>query len=276
MRLSLALLALALAVTGSVAAIQRSLGPNPSAAAIVASSSSAGAAATAAGEPTPNPSAPSPTPIFGCHDAPVATQGPGDAAPTRLGASGPATATVPATASGAPTTSSAPAGSAQPGAAAVATTGGAAAGGTPAGGTAACNPTPEQAAAAQKLVDDTRAAIARFPTPADAVAAGYVVSWSDNSTYTRVSHYANWSYWNDGLDPSHVEGLLYGYTQHHGTLLIGGFYLADGDQRPDPGGCLMHWHQHDGQGPWMLHVWTVPMPGGPFAENPDPAYIASL
>jgi hypothetical protein len=261
LKLALALLALSLAVTGCVTALQRGAGSTPAAEALAASAPSVANA--------PPETAPPPAPqSVACHDAPVATEAANSSVPIPLRAPAPVTdRVVPASAVPAP----------RPAAPTATAPANPAAGATDVGA-AACNPTPDQAAAAQKLVDDTRAAIARFAHPGQAVAAGYVVSWSDNAAYTRVSHYTDWNYWNDGrvLDPSHVEGLLYGNTDHHGTILIGAFYLAEGDSRPTPGGCLMSWHRHDGQGPWMMHVWTVPMPGGPFADNPDPAYIASL
>jgi hypothetical protein len=79
------------------------------------------------------------------------------------------------------------------------------------------------------------------------------------------------------LDPARPEGLLYGRTDHHGLVLIGAFYLMEpGEHGPQPGGCLTTWHTHNGNGIEMLHVWTVDMPGGPFANEWDPAYIASL
>ncbi|MBV9039960.1 MAG: hypothetical protein JOZ68_03090 [Acidimicrobiia bacterium] len=253
------MLSVLLAATGSAVALQRSGAATPSGAALVAATAPAGSAAPPA---TTAPATPPPT--FACHDAPAATQAADGSPAIRLRAAAkPTTSTTTV----APVSTPAPAAPAAMSAAAA-----------PSLADASCHPTPDQAAAAQKLVDDTRAAIARFDRPSDAVMAGYVASWSDNSAYTHVAHYTNWNYWNDGrvFDPNHVEGLLYGYTARHGTILLGAFYLAEGDNKPDPGGCLMQWHQHNGSGPWMMHVWTVPMPGGPFDPDPDPAYIASL
>ena len=54
---------------------------------------------------------------------------------------------------------------------------------------------------------------------------------------------------------------------------------------PDVGGCLTHWHTHpeiflsrpgENGSPLMLHVFTVPMKGGPFAHDPDPESVRDL
>lgn len=54
---------------------------------------------------------------------------------------------------------------------------------------------------------------------------------------------------------------------------IGAMYIVPeaSDVGPQIGGCLTQWHDHgppfapDGETtPQMLHVWTIPMPDGPF------------
>ena len=165
---------------------------------------------------------------------------------------------------------------------------------TPAGGPAAvpaahhadgsCQPTEEQARAAQKLVDDTRAGIARFSDTNKATLAGYQPDNVQTGAYWNYVHYVNWNEVNDEtvLDPSKPESLLFGQTDKHGWVLIGAMYVMPrtGMRGPAVGGCLTTWHADPAwngkDSPEMLHVWTVDMPGGPFTHNPDAAYIRQL
>jgi len=143
-----------------------------------------------------------------------------------------------------------------------------------------CNPTPEQIAAAQKLVDDTRATITnRYRSVSQATLDGFQMQTNDDSARTRVMHYISQTNQQDGRtpDPSAPEGLLYGRTDHHGVVLVGAFYVTGAGQAPpDVAGCLAPWHVHSPGAPAMLHVWIVNMPGGPFTGGVDPTYIASL
>lgn len=111
-----------------------------------------------------------------------------------------------------------------------------------------------------------------------------------------VVHYSNRSLYEDGhvADPERVETLMYANT-YNGPKLIGAMYLmepADAEP-PDVGGCIAQWHRHvmceyaDGRqtpslnrrtcprgttqtySAAMLHVWTVPMSGGPYQRHPD-------
>jgi hypothetical protein len=246
-RLGLAL-SLVLALTGTAVALQRS----------AASSPGVQAATLAAAEPV---AAPAPPPPVACHDQPVATQAPGSTAAIPLKA--PARAAAPApppTVTSVTTTLPAP---------------------TPSLVDAGCHPTPDQVAAAQKLVSDTRNAIvARYRRASDAALDDYKPNTIDDSTKTRVWHYTNDQNASDGriLDPTHPEGLLYGRTDRHGLVLIGAFYLMEDPSMhgPEVGGCLTRWHVHQAGAVEMLHVWTVDMPGGPFTNNWDPNYIAGL
>lgn len=150
-------------------------------------------------------------------------------------------------------------------------------------GDGTCQPTEEQARAAQKLVDDTRTAIARFANTNAATVAGYQPDNVQTTAYWNYMHYVNWNEVNNDtvLDPNKPESLLYGQTENHGWVLIGAMYVMPKAGMPGPaiGGCLTHWHAHPSggkQSPEMLHVWTVDMPGGHFTENPDGAYIRQL
>ena len=241
---------LLLALIGSAVAVARTtaLPPNRREAALAVTS-----AVTAPATPPP----------VACHDAPAATQAPGGpvlslhtaAAPP---AAAPVARPVTTSATAAPPTTAPPAVSGD-----------------------GCTPTAEQIAAAQKLISDTRSAItARYERAPDAVVDDYKPNTNDESGKTRVWHYTNDHDAHDGriLDPAHPEGLLYGRTDHHGLVLIGAFYLMEDPNvhGPEIGGCLTRWHVHKAGAVEMLHVWIVDMPGGPFAEAPDPSYIASL
>ena len=163
--------------------------------------------------------------------------------------------------------------------------------GTPATGgphvhdAAACHPTSAQQAAADKLVADTKAALARWNDQSQAWADGYVEyppipSWAQ--------HYVNFSNLDDGrtLDPRHPESILYAMTDN-GYHPISALYILPhaSSQPPDTLGCLAHWHEHpeiflsrpgENGSPPMLHVFTVPMRGGPFAHEPDPQSVRNL
>ena len=162
--------------------------------------------------------------------------------------------------------------------------------------------TPEQAAAAAKLLADTKAAMVRFNDLAAATADGYLPVTPPG---LPIVHYVNPAYMNDGriLDPQHPESLIYVNTRH-GAVLVGAMYLmpATGMPGPDIGGPLTPWHKHtnlcfatdtgmivaltDATGacpagtvnrmtPEMLHVWIVDNPEGPFSENMNPAALAA-
>jgi hypothetical protein len=164
-----------------------------------------------------------------------------------------------------------------------------------------CRPTKAQTAAAAKLVNDTEAGTAKYRTFANAVADNFV--GPANPTVTE--HYSNVANTQDGrvLDPNRPESLLYTPTSH-GMVLVGVMYMMNvpGEFGPEPGGCLTRWHVHanvcfsaatfqpatelaaDGATcppgefryipPPVLHVWLVDVPGGRFAAEVDPQYLA--
>lgn len=152
-------------------------------------------------------------------------------------------------------------------------------------------PTPAQRAAADALIADTRAAVARFADLDDAVAAGYRPI---TPTGERIVHYGKPAYMLDGnvLDHQRVESLVYARSSR-GPVLLGAMYMMPpGQKGPEVGGSLTRWHAHhdlcideaqlaqvarrpDGScppgsavrvTPEMLHVWTVDYPTGPFGE----------
>jgi hypothetical protein len=159
-----------------------------------------------------------------------------------------------------------------------------------------------QRAAAERLVADTTGAVAnRFPTLQSAEKAGYIVI---NQTGPLV-HVGNPAYFADGhmLDPQRVESLVYA-SFGRGSMLLGAMYVAEptSPQGPLIGGALTSWHIHTnlcvdptrgtalnpradgscapgsaiGPTPQMLHVWTIPYQGGPFADISTPALITAV
>ena len=159
-------------------------------------------------------------------------------------------------------------------------------------------PTAEERAAADRLVQATREGVARFADIAVAEAAGYRVATPFAFYGARAAHFHNPRYGRDGrlLDPERPEDLIYLKTDDGRLVLLGVMYLAPIGQGPVTGGPLTRWHAHedlcaspDGVAPSlptgecpagtrpigveMLHVWVVDHPDGPFAERPPPATV---
>lgn len=164
-----------------------------------------------------------------------------------------------------------------------------------------CRPTKAQKAAAAKLVNDTEVATAKYRNFSAAVADNFV--GPANPAVTE--HYANIANTQDGrvLDPNRPESLMYTPTSK-GMVLAGVMYMMNlpGEFGPEPGGCLTRWHIHanvcfssatfqpatelteEGAScppgefryipPPVLHVWLVDVPGGRFATEVDPKYLA--
>ena len=143
-------------------------------------------------------------------------------------------------------------------------------------------PTAAQQAAADQLVAQTKATLAKYSSLSAATAAGYTPA---TKTTGYVVHYANWPVARrDGFDPSDPAFLVYANTVN-GPVLLGAMYLGPAPCTPGPdvGGSLTQWHAHDnlclsgGQVVgntdatgtcaagvhntntyFMLHVWTEP------------------
>lgn len=143
-------------------------------------------------------------------------------------------------------------------------------------------PTAAQQAAANQLVAQTKATLAKYSSLSAATAAGYTAATNPNG---YVVHYANWSVAkNDGFDPSNPAFLVYANTVN-GPVLMGAMYLGPAPCTPGPdvGGSLTQWHAHDNlclsggrvvgrtssagtcasgvhnsNTYFMLHVWTEP------------------
>jgi hypothetical protein len=163
-----------------------------------------------------------------------------------------------------------------------------------------CAVTPEQQAAADRLVADTRRGIAPYEDVRVALEAGYRPSAPDGS---GAAHYTNFHPPTNPLDPRHPAALVYAATRH-GPVLLGAMYQMprQGEPGPDVGGALTPWHYHTnvcfslpgllisglstpfGQCPPgsvritsadQLHVWTAPNPNGPFGDL-DEAWVRRL
>src|SRR6266851_1446854 len=155
--------------------------------------------------------------------------------------------------------------------------------------------TPEQRAAAARLLNDTRTSIARYQDPAAAIAAGYEPGPASSAEPLR--HFENKANADAILDPNRPQALVYAQTKH-GLQLIGAMYQMKRASQwgPDPGGPLTQWHQHEGicfspfgfefsfetpfwtcpvgstsiTTPPMLHVWIIDNgKHGPFAADLD-------
>jgi hypothetical protein len=162
-----------------------------------------------------------------------------------------------------------------------------------------CRATKSQKAAAQKLIDDTRAGTARYASLQTALAEGYTAPAAPGST----DHYPNATAVLDGkiLDTNRPESLMYTLTSR-GPVLVGVMYVMNvpGEFGPEVGGCLTRWHTHlnaclssatfqlanelqPGETcpegtfhyipPPALHVWLVDVPGGRFAFEVEPEYL---
>jgi hypothetical protein len=117
-------------------------------------------------------------------------------------------------------------------------------------------------AAAQSLLDRTRAATARFADPGAARAAGYRVDATRRNRKGRIPlalHAGNPAFRRDGrvLDPTRPETLVYGRKRDGGALVLVGvmYSVPPGQDAPAPGGPITRWHSHREGGPQMMHVW---------------------
>lgn len=157
----------------------------------------------------------------------------------------------------------------------------------------------KQSAAASRLVADTRSGIAEYRNVNLAIRAGYqpmtplnwpLVEWV-NPRFTAAGRV---------LDVRRPERLM--YVSAPGGLMLAGAMFVLPDRASPPAVAGAHWHRHsdlcylptgaivgtNGYGapcpagstarptPMMLHVWIVPNPLGPFADDLTPAGIGAL
>jgi hypothetical protein len=161
-------------------------------------------------------------------------------------------------------------------------------------------PTKQQQRAAVSLVDRSWKAAQQYRSLAVAKAAGYVPI---TPVGAPVVHYMNPTYYgataNGGpvLNAAEPQSLVYANTPK-GAVLAATMYITSpfNTHTPQPGGCLTQWHVHTNLclklitvvgvlnkahktcpagsqnqvTPPMMHVWYVPIPGGPTAvDAPD-------
>ena len=149
-----------------------------------------------------------------------------------------------------------------------------------------CTPTPVQQAAADRFAAATKAALKRWTDQSQALADGYVPFPPIPADWTQ--HYVNFSKLDDGrtMDPANPESLLYAMTDEGYRPISALYILPHADSPiPDTFGCLAEWHGHEelflrrpGEeaSPPMLHVFSVPMPGGAFAHEADPQTVRAM
>jgi hypothetical protein len=161
-------------------------------------------------------------------------------------------------------------------------------------------PSAAQQQAAVRFVDASWQGAKKYQSLAAAKAAGYRAITPRGA---RVVHYLNPAYYlatvrgGPVLNAGAPQSLVYANTPR-GAVLVAAMYITTRDgPTPQPGGCLTQWHVHTnlclapgldvvgeiGPGqpscpagsvnrvtPAMIHVWFVPIPGGPTAiDAPD-------
>ena len=162
--------------------------------------------------------------------------------------------------------------------------------------------TPAEVRAANALLAETMAGVARYRDPTAAIADGYRPA---TPTSWLISEWINPSYAaaHRVLDPRHPERLMY-VNGPGGPVLAGAMFVLPSVARDGPAvaGPLTVWHRHadlcfmpngtlvgtNGYGfacppgsrtettPAMLHVWVVDNPAGPFADDLAPGAIVRM
>jgi hypothetical protein len=164
-------------------------------------------------------------------------------------------------------------------------------------------PTAAQRRAAVRLVDASWRSARRYRSLAAAKAAGYTPITPSG---LPVVHYLNYKYYfatlrgGPVINVARPQSLVYANTPH-GAVLAAAMYIAPrGRATPQPGGCLTQWHIHTnlcqtafGQvvgvitaasptcpagssnhvSSPMMHVWYIPIPGGPTTIDATDAQI---
>jgi len=166
----------------------------------------------------------------------------------------------------------------------------------------ACTATPSvrQQQAAVRLVNASWAGARQYRSLAAARAAGYrpvTPAGAPVVHYISPAAYEHTLTGGPVLDTRDPQFLVYANTPHGAVLAAAMYMTTPGGPTPQPGGCLTQWHVHTnlcfsrGLGiagaitrahpscppgsrnrvtPAMLHVWFVPVPGGPTAvDAPD-------
>jgi hypothetical protein len=162
-------------------------------------------------------------------------------------------------------------------------------------GACTATPTKAQQEAAVSMVNASWNDAKKYQSLAAAKAAGYVPITPSGAS---VVHYLNMAYYQQVLKGGPVlnyqdpQSLVYANTAN-GAVLVAAMYITSANgPTPQPGGCLTQWHVHtdlcltgtlnvvgevgprqatcpagsvNRVTPAMIHVWFVPIPGGPTA-----------
>jgi hypothetical protein len=165
-------------------------------------------------------------------------------------------------------------------------------------------PTTAQQKSAVSWVDASWKGAQKYQSLAAAKAAGYRPLTPSGA---RVVHYINVSAYlavlsgGPVLNTAQPQSLVYANTPKGAVLVAAMYITSPHGPTPQPGGCLTQWHVHTnlclsrglqvvgtlGPGqptcpagsrnkvtPAMMHVWFVPIPGGPTAiDAPDPQIV---
>jgi hypothetical protein len=156
-------------------------------------------------------------------------------------------------------------------------------------------PTAAQQQAAVTLVDTSWQDAKKYQSLAAAKAAGYVPV---TPAGRPVVHYVNKASYRATLtggpvlDLAEPQSLVYANTPKGAVLAAAMYITSPGGPTPQPGGCLTQWHVHTNLcvarslgvvgavrpgssacpagsqnrvTPPMMHIWFVPIPGGPTA-----------
>jgi hypothetical protein len=159
---------------------------------------------------------------------------------------------------------------------------------------------------ATQYVQATSQSAARYPTPADAEAAGYVAVSPTNYpvvTYVNPAIVASNAAAKRTLSPGHIDGLVYATIPSGETVLVAAMYILPSTVTsvPMPFGPMVQWHERtdvcgpatksattpfDITGfppcaagtvrtttPYITMVWQVPVAGGPLAIQPPDIQI---
>lgn len=169
---------------------------------------------------------------------------------------------------------------------------------------ASCDTTPtkSQQAAAVRLVNASWQGARKYQSLAAAKAAGYRPV---TPTGQAVVHYINPAYYRATvlggavLNTAEPQSLVYANTPKGAVLTAAMYITAPHGVTPQPGGCLTQWHVHTNlclsrsKGvvgetdptcpagsrnrvtPPMMHVWFVPIPGGPTAIDASDSQVVS-
>jgi hypothetical protein len=164
-------------------------------------------------------------------------------------------------------------------------------------------PTAAQQRAAVALVRASWRKARRFRSLAAAKAAGYrpiTPSGLPVVHYLNVSSYLSDAMAGRILDTARPQSLVYANTPRGAVLVAAMYITSPGGATPQPGGCLTQWHVHTNLclnrslgvvgvvtaahpscppgsrnrvTPPMMHIWFVPVPGGPTAVDASDAQV---